>query len=84
MPTLAHHVGTSRATLIRRFAETIGEGPGSYLLGWRMTPASVALHDDDAPAAAVARQVGYDSPFVFSRAFKRTTGSSPTAFRRSG
>jgi len=33
--------------------------------------------------AVIAAEVGYESEAAFSRAFKRATGSSPAAWRRS-
>jgi AraC-like DNA-binding protein len=39
------------------------------------------LTDGNAKVAAVALEVGYDSEAAFSRAFKKTTGVSPAAWR---
>jgi AraC-like DNA-binding protein len=78
---LAARIGTSRAALARRFNEQVGEPPIAYLTGWRMALAADLLLDDDATVTAVARQVGYGSPFTFSTAFKRTHGVSPRSYR---
>ncbi|WP_084433876.1 AraC family transcriptional regulator [Kibdelosporangium aridum] len=79
---LAEHVGLSRATFARRFAELVGEPPLSYLTWWRMTKAGQLLSRGDQPLAAIARQVGYQSEFAFSKAFKREFSLSPTDYRR--
>lgn len=80
--TLAGQVGMSRAAFSARFTALVGEPPMSYLTGWRMTLAADLLRDTDATVATVARDVGYDNPFAFSAAFKRSRGHSPTTWRR--
>jgi len=79
---LARRLSLSRATLARRFSAQLGEGPLAYLTRWRMTLAAQLLRETDTPVDAVARQVGYASPFAFSRAFSRIHNEAPTQFRR--
>ena len=80
--SLAARAGVSRTTLAKRFTELVGEGPVSYLTGWRMTLAADLLARPELTVAAVARRVGYADAFGFSAAFKRVRGVSPTAFRQ--
>jgi AraC-like DNA-binding protein len=80
---LAAHVRLSRATLARRFTALTGQPPMAYLTWWRMTTAAHLLRDTDLPLPAVAREVGYGSPFAFSHAFKRHTGLAPGQYRGS-
>ena len=80
--SLAGEVGVSRAALARRFTELVGEPPMAFLTGWRLALAADLLLDPGATVGAVARQVGYASPFTFSTAFKRRYGVSPAAHRR--
>jgi AraC-like DNA-binding protein len=80
--SLAAEVGVSRAALARRFTDLVGEPPMTFLTGWRLTLAADQLLEPDVTVAAVARQVGYGSPFTFSTAFKRRYGVSPQAHRR--
>ena len=79
--TLAASVGVSRALLARRFHELVGEPPMTFLTGWRMALAADLMVEPDATVTAVARAVGYGSPFTFSTAFKRAHGRSPRAYR---
>jgi AraC-like DNA-binding protein len=79
--TLAAATGVSRATLARRFTDLVGEPPMAFLTGWRLALAADMLRDPDATIAAVARQVGYGSPFALSTAFKRARGMSPRDHR---
>jgi AraC-like DNA-binding protein len=81
---LARQVGTSRSALADRFTQLVGLPPMRYLTHWRMQLAARLLADGAAKVSAVALQVGYDSEAAFSRAFKRITGDSPAAWRRSG
>lgn len=78
---LAAEVGVSRASLARRFTELVGEPPMSYLTHWRLALAADLLREADATIGAVARQVGYGSPFALSAAFKRVRGVSPQEHR---
>lgn len=80
--SLAGEVAVSRAALARRFTDLVGEPPMAYLTGWRLALAADLLLEPDATVGAVARRVGYSSPFTFSTAFKRRFGTSPRAHRR--
>jgi AraC-like DNA-binding protein len=79
--TLAAEIGISRAALARRFTDLVGEPPMTFLTGWRLALAADLLREPDATVGAVARQVGYGSPFALSTAFKRVHGISPRDHR---
>lgn len=81
--SLAAAAGMSRATLARRFGELVGEPPMTYLTRWRMSLARSYLRETDASLSTIARRVGYNSEFAFSKAFSREVGQSPSSFRRS-
>lgn len=78
---LAAAVGSSRAVFARRFTELVGEPPIAFLTGWRLALAADLLRSPDNTIAAVARQVGYSTPFALSSAFKRAYGVSPNSHR---
>lgn len=79
---LADRVGVSRAALGRRFTSLVGEPPMAYLAGWRLALAADLLASSpDLTVTAVARQVGYGTPFSLSTAFKRVHGVSPQRYR---
>lgn len=46
----------------------------------RMRRAAELLQTTDAKIEAIAREVGYQNPFVFSTTFKRCLGWSPSEY----
>ncbi|MFJ5922498.1 AraC family transcriptional regulator [Kitasatospora sp. NPDC092948] len=78
---LAAEVGVSRATLARRFTTLVGRPPMAYLTWWRLTLAAARLRDTPDPLAAIARQVGYGTPYALSHAFLREFGTTPGRYR---
>jgi AraC-like DNA-binding protein len=78
---LAAAVGCSRAVFARRFTDQVGEPPIAFLTSWRLALAADLLRSSRATIAAVARQVGYSTPFALSSAFKRAYGVSPNTHR---
>jgi AraC-like DNA-binding protein len=55
-----------------------------YLARWRIQVAAHQLRNSDAPLARIAEQVGYESEAAFNRAFKRSFGVPPAAWRKNG
>jgi AraC-like DNA-binding protein len=78
---LADDAAMSRSTLHERFVQFIGQPPMHYLARWRMQLAATLLRDTRAKILEVALGVGYESEAAFSRAFKRTVGVAPGAWR---
>jgi len=80
---LAAAAGMSRSAFALRFKEKVGQSPLDYLTRWRMFRAGHLLRNSDKALVEIAGSVGYDSEAAFNKAFKRTTGSAPGAYRRS-
>ncbi|MFE2013838.1 AraC family transcriptional regulator [Streptomyces sp. NPDC059491] len=78
---LAAEAGVSRPTLTRRFTALVGRPPMAYLTWWRLTRAATLLRDTGDPLAAVARHVGYSTPYALSHAFRREFGTTPGRYR---
>ncbi|MFD0142717.1 MULTISPECIES: AraC family transcriptional regulator [unclassified Streptomyces] len=78
---LATEAGVSRPTLARRFTSLVGRPPMAYLTWWRLTLAAAALRDTGDSLAAIARRVGYGTPYALSHAFSREFGTTPGRYR---
>lgn len=78
LAALAH---MSEAAFRAAFARATGSSPRRYLEQRRMTQAALALVESDRTVAEIARAVGYDDPYHFSRVFRRVHGLSPRAYR---
>lgn len=79
---LAASATMSRSAFALRFKERVGESPLEYLTRWRMFKAGCLLRQSDQSLGEIAEVVGYDSDAAFSKAFKRSTGAAPGAYRR--
>src|SRR5262245_24804158 len=82
LEVLGDAAAVSRSVLHERFVHFIGQPPMQYLAHWRMQLAATSLRETDAKVADIAVRVGYENEAAFSRAFKRTIGESPGAWRR--
>lgn len=79
---LAQRAGLSRTALAERFRVAMGDTPLSHLRALRMQKAMRLLADTDLTLEQVARDVGYQDAFGFSKVFKRAVGLAPREFRR--
>ncbi|MFD1957226.1 AraC family transcriptional regulator [Paenibacillus thailandensis] len=80
---IARFVGLDRTYLSGLFKERFGVPLQLYLLQFRMNRAVELLALEELSVSDVSRSVGYADPFLFSKMFKRTIGSSPRDFRKS-
>jgi AraC-like DNA-binding protein len=79
---LARETAISRSALAERFTQLIGLSPMRYLTEWRVQLAKQMLRDGASSIAEIAPRVGYESEAAFNRAFKRSAGSPPAAWRK--
>lgn len=74
------HLSPSRFR--RLFREATGLSPLEYVSALRMNQACQLLARTDLSLGEVARAVGYQDQFYFSRLFKERTGSPPSTYRK--
>ncbi|MET7933811.1 helix-turn-helix domain-containing protein [Streptomyces sp. NPDC005322] len=79
---IAAQAGMSTRTLIRRFREQTGTTPLQWLHRARIRQAQHLLESTEHSVERIGAQVGFGSPTAFRDRFKRTTGVSPYAYRR--
>lgn len=82
LDAMASEAAMSRYHFIRAFGRVTGKSPLQYVIGERMELAKVLLRTTRAPIAEVALRVGYEDVSRFGRHFRRSTGLTPGAFRR--
>jgi AraC-like DNA-binding protein len=81
LPALARRAHLSNEHLRRLCLRELGRSPMQHLTYMRMQRAQHLLETTDDKLEVIAPQVGYESALVFSRAFKRWIGMSPSAYR---
>jgi AraC family transcriptional regulator, arabinose operon regulatory protein len=78
---LARLANVSPPHFCGRFRKTFGSSPIRYLLDFRLTQAAYLLLDRNLRVGDVARRVGIEDVYYFSRVFKRRYGRSPRQMR---
>ena len=73
----------SKYHLEHMFKVYYGISPMQYLSRRRVKEARYLLGNTDNSLTQICRQVGFSSASYFTQAFKRTTGVTPSAYRRS-
>lgn len=81
---LADYCGLDRHYLCRVFKAATGLTPQEYVIGCKMRRARELLTDTALSVGDVARSVGYDDCFNFSKMFKKRFGLPPAQIRRGG
>jgi AraC-like DNA-binding protein len=83
LSAVADHFGLSPCYLSRRAKTLLGD---TLIRTWerlKIRWARTLLREPSFTVAQVARRVGYEDAFYFSKVFKAHTGRSPRAWRRS-
>jgi AraC-like DNA-binding protein len=78
---LASHLAVSYSALRRAFKLHTGFSPHQYQLELRLSEAKKLLGGTVLPVKTIADKLGFQSPYYFSRLFKKKTGLSPEAWR---
>lgn len=78
---IANYVSVDRKYLYQIFKDKLNQSPKQYLIDLRMKRAIDLLKSSDLSILQIANSIGYADPFLFSKMFKKKTGSSPTEHR---
>lgn len=81
LETLAGRAGWSPFHFHRAFRRVVGETPKQYTLRLRLERAAARLASGNDPVLAIATATGFASHEVFTRAFRRQFGCTPSAYR---
>jgi AraC-like DNA-binding protein len=79
--SIARAVGMSAGHFSRRFRDSYGEPPYSYLMTRRIERAMVMLRRGDQSVTDVCFAIGFSSLGTFSTRFSELVGMSPSAYR---
>jgi transcriptional regulator GlxA family with amidase domain len=79
---LANRIGVSVRHLGRLFSQHLGMTPARYVELVRIAAAKALLTGGRAPLSEVATEAGFGSAETMRRAFLRTVGVTPGAYRR--
>jgi AraC-like DNA-binding protein len=83
LESLAAKAYMSGSAFASKFKAVAGQTALEYLTHWRVHRAKLSIRNTRQSVGEVAHKVGYESETSFSRVFKRVTGMTPGAFRRS-
>lgn len=79
---LAHNMYLSPVYISKIFKEETGESPINHLIRIRLTKANELLSAGNIPIKTVARNVGYEDAYYFSKLYKKYYGIPPSAEKR--
>lgn len=80
---VASRLHVSASTLSHHYAALTGESPKAAFIRMKVAHAQLLLLKGT-PVKTVAAQLGFSSPFHFSRCFRQATGTPPRTFQRTG
>lgn len=81
LESMAANIGLSRSAFFKRFNELAGQSPGQVLLALRIRHACQLLRANHT-VEQVCAAVGYQSIAAFTRAFAKSVGMQPGAYRK--
>ncbi len=76
------HFLIGKTQLCKIFRESTGQSPMEYYMFLKMTEAKKLLREKNYSVSEISDMLGYSSIHIFSRAFKKAVGISPTAYSR--
>ncbi|MBF8668310.1 helix-turn-helix transcriptional regulator [Pseudomonas putida] len=81
---LAGQAGMSEHHFNRLFKRAMGVAPSQHHIRMRVETAKKLLRETDKTIVTISNEVGYSNPSHFSHQFRKSTGLSPSDYRRQG
>jgi AraC-like DNA-binding protein len=81
--SLSKHIVELPSYVSQALNQEIGESFFDYVNRWRVEEAKQRLDDSTLTVLAIAEEVGFNSRSSFYNAFKKTTGQTPSAYKKS-
>jgi AraC-like DNA-binding protein len=78
---IANEIGLSPSRLRTKFRDKLGSSLGKYVRQIRLQRAAIMIVSSNEPINRIAQQIGFETLFSFSRAFKSEYGVSPSSYR---
>jgi transcriptional regulator GlxA family with amidase domain len=82
LPAIAQQIGMTYETFRKHFTRHFGINPQQYRITQRIRQAQHQLLETDIRIEDLARSLGYNDVFCFSRQFKCVCGMSPSHYRQ--
>ena len=79
---IADNLKISQSYLSNRFKTVMGIPLGTFIRDTKISKAGGLLYSTNMTLGEIADQLGYSSPYTFSRTFKQVTGISPKTYRK--
>lgn len=79
---LSHALGASKNAMLRSFRADTGMGIMEYAMKQKIDRAIELIVEGELSFRTISEKLGFQSPEYFSRAFKKSTGMTPTEFSR--
>ncbi len=80
---ICNHFFIGKSQLSAMFRERTGESPMQYCANLKVSEAKKLLREDNLSVSQITDALGYSGIHIFSRAFKQSTGFSPTEYKKS-
>lgn len=77
------HFMLGKSQLSKIFKENSGKSPYAYYTSLRISEAKKLLREGNLSVSEISEKLGYTDIYGFSRAFKRSVGLSPMAYKQS-
>ena len=82
IPMLSEHLNIHPEYFSRLFRKTYNISPNQYILQRRIRHAQKLLSDESLQIKEISDQCGFNDQYYFSKAFKKISGVSPSAYRK--